>query len=195
MSIRKRKWNGPDGEAKFAWVVDFKDLGGTRRLRTFRLKKEADRFTTKVRAELLDAELKAKGPAEAATSPSHGSTNPGKDTVMNEAMNTTSEHPWEAARRLSKELSATMSLCNAGDWYAHVFPADRPYCIAFAAKPDAGAEVELPVDRINRLAWELSAALDEWQGASFQAMVLPASKGGHTVMFTNIKAWDRRVEA
>lgn len=89
MSIRKRKWVGPCGEAKFAWVVDFKDLGGTRRLRTFRLKKEADRFATKVRAELLDAELKAKGPASVGALPSHGSTNPQKDMNMNEATNTT----------------------------------------------------------------------------------------------------------
>nr|WP_314089364.1 hypothetical protein [uncultured Shinella sp.] len=132
-------------------------------------------------------------PATVGAVPGHGSTSH-RDMQMNEATNTTSEHPWEAARRLSKELSATMSLCNEGDWYAHVFPADRPYCIAFAAKPDVSADEELPVDRINRLSWELSAALDEWKGGSFQAMILPASQGGHTVMFTNIKAWDRSAD-
>ncbi|TXH81195.1 MAG: hypothetical protein E6Q77_08685 [Rhizobium sp.] len=88
MSIRKRKWVGPDGETKFAWVVDFKDLGGVRRLRTFRLKKEADRHATKVRAELLDAEFKAKGPATVAAVPDHGSIS-NEDQKMNKVVSTT----------------------------------------------------------------------------------------------------------
>lgn len=89
MSIRKRKWTAPCGEVNFAWVVDFKDLGGRRRLRTFRLKKEAERYHTRVRSELLDAELKAKGPATAPTVPDHGSTNPGKEKEMNSPNATT----------------------------------------------------------------------------------------------------------
>lgn len=44
MSVRKRTWTTPKGEAKAVWVVDFKDAGGKRRLKTFQAKKEAERF-------------------------------------------------------------------------------------------------------------------------------------------------------
>lgn len=44
MSVRKRTWTTPKGEQKTAWVVDYADTHGTRRLKTFRLKKDADRF-------------------------------------------------------------------------------------------------------------------------------------------------------
>jgi integrase len=42
MSIRKREWTTPKGVAKSAWVVDYMDASGTRRLKTFAKKKEAD---------------------------------------------------------------------------------------------------------------------------------------------------------
>ena len=35
MSIRKRTWKTAKGEAKEAWVVDYVDQGGKRRLKTF----------------------------------------------------------------------------------------------------------------------------------------------------------------
>lgn len=43
MSVRKRAWihNGTSTEA---WVVDFVDSNGKRRLKTFKTKNEADRF-------------------------------------------------------------------------------------------------------------------------------------------------------
>lgn len=44
MSIRKRKWTTRAGEAKEAWVVDYVDQLGKRRLKTFERKKEADAF-------------------------------------------------------------------------------------------------------------------------------------------------------
>lgn len=44
MSVRKRQWTSPSGEAKEAWVVNYTDASGTRRLKTFKLKKEADNF-------------------------------------------------------------------------------------------------------------------------------------------------------
>lgn len=44
MSVRKRTWNTPAGVEKSAWVVDYIDTAGKRRLKTFRLKKEADAF-------------------------------------------------------------------------------------------------------------------------------------------------------
>ncbi len=194
MSIRKRKWVGPAGETKFAWVVDFKDLGGVRRLRTFRLKKEADRHATKVRAELLDAELKAKGPATVAAVPDHGSTNPDEGIDMNVKTNTTSEHPWEAAHRLAKELSQAMGACNDGRWFAYVMPPQHPRAFdGFGSFPMSHEPDAYPIDRVNRLCWELSEALSQYQGGRFQAMVLPSTVGGHTVMLTSVKAFGREV--
>jgi hypothetical protein len=54
MSIRKREWKSPDGEAKEAWVVNYTDAGGKRRLRTFARKRDADAYNTKTAAELRD---------------------------------------------------------------------------------------------------------------------------------------------
>lgn len=104
------------------------------------------------------------------------------------------EHPWLKARRLGKELSATLHECDTGEWYAHVLPAGQFPEVGFGRLPAGLPKDELPVDQINRLAWELSEALNRWNGGGYQAMVLPAERGGNTVMFTNIKAWDRRAE-
>jgi integrase len=41
-SIRKRKWNDKHGVEQTAWVVDYFDQSGSRRLKTFRTKKEAE---------------------------------------------------------------------------------------------------------------------------------------------------------
>ena len=43
-SVRKRQWTSPKGEPKTAWVVDYGDQGGKRRLKTFAKKKDADAF-------------------------------------------------------------------------------------------------------------------------------------------------------
>ena len=51
MSIRKRRWNS-GGLDKEAWVVDYNDPAGTRRLKTFRLKKEADVFAATTAVEV-----------------------------------------------------------------------------------------------------------------------------------------------
>ena len=42
MSVRKRSWKSPNGEMKEAWVVDYRDQHGTRNLKTFARKKDAD---------------------------------------------------------------------------------------------------------------------------------------------------------
>jgi integrase len=42
MSVRKRKWEGPRGEPREAWVVDYVDQQGDRHLKTFATKREAD---------------------------------------------------------------------------------------------------------------------------------------------------------
>ncbi|RYG87455.1 MAG: site-specific integrase [Alphaproteobacteria bacterium] len=52
MSVRKRSWTGPKGVEKTAWVVDYADGGGTRRLKTFATKKAADAFAALSRVEV-----------------------------------------------------------------------------------------------------------------------------------------------
>lgn len=54
MSVRKREWTTPKGEAKSAWVVDYFDTNGKRRLKTFRLKKEADQFAATATVEVRE---------------------------------------------------------------------------------------------------------------------------------------------
>jgi integrase len=52
MSIRKRSWKSADGIEKTAWVVDYVDQGGKRRLKTFERKKEADDFHATAKVEI-----------------------------------------------------------------------------------------------------------------------------------------------
>ena len=52
MSIRKRTWTTAKGEAKEAWVVDYTDQGGKRRLKTFSKKKEAAAFRSRAHVEV-----------------------------------------------------------------------------------------------------------------------------------------------
>jgi integrase len=54
MSIRKRTWKTAKGEIKEAWVVDYSDQAGKRRLKTFRRKKEADAFEATARVEVRE---------------------------------------------------------------------------------------------------------------------------------------------
>src|SRR5215467_427786 len=42
MSVRKRTWKNPKGEAKEAWIVDYVDQQGKRHIETFARKKDAD---------------------------------------------------------------------------------------------------------------------------------------------------------
>lgn len=51
MSIRKRTWKSPEGE-KTAWVVDYVDQGGKRRLKTFERKKDAEDFHATAKVEI-----------------------------------------------------------------------------------------------------------------------------------------------
>jgi integrase len=52
MSVRKRSWVTKTGENKTAWVVDYADRGGKRRLKTFAKKREADAYATRVSTEI-----------------------------------------------------------------------------------------------------------------------------------------------
>ena len=52
MSVRKRAWTTRRGEAKEAWIVDYTDGTGKRRIRTFARKKEADAYAAKAKVEV-----------------------------------------------------------------------------------------------------------------------------------------------
>ncbi|WP_354552162.1 tyrosine-type recombinase/integrase [Kaistia defluvii] len=54
MSIRKRSWTTAKGEEKTAWVVDYVDSAGVRRLKTFTKKKEADAFSATAKVEVRE---------------------------------------------------------------------------------------------------------------------------------------------
>jgi integrase len=54
MGVRKRNWITKGGEAKSAWVVEYTDAKGTRRLKTFPKKKDADAFDATTKVEIRD---------------------------------------------------------------------------------------------------------------------------------------------
>ncbi len=54
MSVRKRAWTTPKGEERTAWVVNYTDTNGTRRLKTFQRKKEADAYAATAGVEVRD---------------------------------------------------------------------------------------------------------------------------------------------
>src|SRR5262245_65048710 len=51
VSVRRRSWI-TNGERKEAWVVNYTDLSGTRRLKTFARKKDADAYHAKVAVDV-----------------------------------------------------------------------------------------------------------------------------------------------
>jgi integrase len=52
MSVRKREWVNPKGEAREAWVVDYVDGSGKRRNKNFKRKRDADAYANRVGAEV-----------------------------------------------------------------------------------------------------------------------------------------------
>jgi len=54
MSVRKRTWKTSDGVAKEAWVVDYVDQAGKRRLKTFDRKKDASAFAATASVEVRE---------------------------------------------------------------------------------------------------------------------------------------------
>jgi integrase len=61
MSVRKRTWTTGKGIEKTAWVVDYSDATGTRRMKTFSKKKEADAFAATARVEIREGVHVADG--------------------------------------------------------------------------------------------------------------------------------------
>jgi len=51
-SIRKREWTMRTGEQKEAWVVDYVDQHGKRRLKTFSKKKDAEAWSVNALKEI-----------------------------------------------------------------------------------------------------------------------------------------------
>ncbi|MBO0905568.1 tyrosine-type recombinase/integrase [Jiella sonneratiae] len=54
MSVRRRTWTTPKGVERTAWVVDYTDGAGKRRLKTFARKKEADAFAATASVEVRE---------------------------------------------------------------------------------------------------------------------------------------------
>src|SRR5262245_8899325 len=53
MSIRKRTWRTAGGEQREAWVVDYTDQVGSRHLKTFDKKKDADAWAAATKVEVI----------------------------------------------------------------------------------------------------------------------------------------------
>ncbi len=101
------------------------------------------------------------------------------------------QDPWVKARRLAKELAATMAQCDHGQWQAYIWPDVDRLRFGFMASPE---EDQRPVSRVDRLAHELSYAMDDWHqatGSKFIAHVHAASTG-RGVWFMNADLEGRR---
>jgi hypothetical protein len=132
-------------------------------------------------------------PAATAIAPGPGSHNSREEIAMNSNEITTDfwgtkEHPVEETRSLMKQLSEAMTYFDHGHWYCHVLPATSPFAEAFGALPHSHRPDELAVDKINRLAIELSDALNDWQGGTYQAVVLPSATAGNNIIFVRMGA-------
>ena len=54
MAVRRRAWQTSDGETKEAWVAEYTDTAGRRRIKTFARKKEADAFLAQAKVEVRE---------------------------------------------------------------------------------------------------------------------------------------------
>jgi hypothetical protein len=55
VSVRKRTWRTPEtNEIRERWVVDYVDQSGTRRLKTFARKRDADAYEATVRVNVAN---------------------------------------------------------------------------------------------------------------------------------------------
>ncbi len=123
--------------------------------------------------------LKTKGPAEAATSPSHGSNNPTKDTKMNKAANTTAEAKCEGRRELRlDELSFVMR--NPGRGRGYNYWAGVP-ALSYARDCDTGNALAEEFTRF--MAAKRAAGLWSVLGNIVEDMEKNGASKGHRVGF------------
>src|SRR5262252_2822853 len=54
MSVRKREWTTRNNEKREAWIVDYTDTSGVRRLKTFQRKKDADAWEDSTKVAVRD---------------------------------------------------------------------------------------------------------------------------------------------
>jgi hypothetical protein len=52
MSVRKRTWKNSKGEKKEAWIVDYRDQQGARRIHTFARKEDADEYHATIKVNV-----------------------------------------------------------------------------------------------------------------------------------------------
>jgi hypothetical protein len=93
------------------------------------------------------------------------------------------EQPWTKARRLSRELSSALA-DGRRTVVPQVFPRDEiilPLNFLVGSTDRSGAYDPTAahiVDAVERLASELSNALNDYQGGEYQAMIWPSPKPG-----------------
>jgi len=52
MAVRKRSWTTPRGLRKEAWIVDYRDQQGARRIHTFARKEDADEYHAAIKVNV-----------------------------------------------------------------------------------------------------------------------------------------------
>ena len=83
MSVRKRAWTTSKGVEKEAWVVDYVDQTGKRRLKTFAKKKVADNFAATANVEIRAASIPPTAQASPSPRPGvSGSTPPRREALV-----------------------------------------------------------------------------------------------------------------
>jgi len=124
----------------------------------------------------------AKGPAEAATSPDRGSNIPQKETKMNTETDTTETSPTPVLQRRK-----FLALAAAG---SAILPA-----VAQGAAADKTGRLpqaeELPIDRFERHAAEISDTLNEYLNGRFYACIYPSQDYDNPVWLKSIAAEKR----
>jgi integrase len=58
MAVTKRRWKTSKGESREVWIVDYRDQGGDRHIKTFDRRKDADAYHATVK---VDREIKVAG--------------------------------------------------------------------------------------------------------------------------------------
>lgn len=97
------------------------------------------------------------------------------------------DHPWLEARRLGKELSETLALCDGGRWAAHIVPVGAKYSVGFSSIEGG----DHPAQVVERLSVALSEALNDYCGGRFHVRIFPSDQGGYGFYFAGTVAHDR----